>query len=141
MSEQENIRVNEEAFAALNAHDLNRFAQYFADDFRADVPDAPGPLNKQQYLDYVKNYLTAFPDIHFQVERTIAKDETVVTLWTVSGTHTGPLSGPTGVIPPTGKNFTNRGMNLGDSKNGKAVRLITLYNQVPVLQQLGVMPG
>ncbi len=141
MSEAENIRVSDEAFAALNAHDLNRFAQYLADDFQGTVPDVPGTLNKQQYLDYVRNYLTGFPDMRIQVDRNIAKDETVVALWSATGTHTGPLNGPSGVIPPTGKKFTGTAVNVEDNRNGKLVRVITSYDLLALLQQLGLVPG
>ncbi len=78
MSEQENIRLSDAAYAALNAHNLNQFGQYFTEDFQAEVPDVPNSLNKQQYLDYLRNYLTAFPDMHIEVTWTIAKDDTVV---------------------------------------------------------------
>jgi steroid delta-isomerase-like uncharacterized protein len=142
MSEQENIRLSDEAYAALNSHDLSRFAQALAEDFQAGVPDVPATLNKQQYLDYLQNYLTGFPDMHFEVERTIAKDDTVVTLWAVTGTNTGPLHGPNGMtIPPTGRKFTNRGTNTLDNKNGKAVRLFSSYDLATLMQQLGLMPN
>ena len=142
MSEQENIRLSDEAYAALNAHDMNRFSQYLAEDYHAEVPDVPSSLNKKQYLDYLQNYLTGFPDLHFEVTRTIAKDDTVVTHWALTGTHTGPLRGPNGAtIPPTGRKTANRGSNTLDNKNGKVVRLYSFYDLATLMQQLGLMPG
>jgi steroid delta-isomerase-like uncharacterized protein len=142
MTEQDNIRLSHAAYEALNAHDLNRFAQYLAEDFQAEVPDTPGLLNKRQYLDYLQNYLTGLPDLHFEVTRTIARDETVVTHWTSTGTHTGPLRGPNGsTIPPTGRKTANRGSNTIDNKSGKATRLYAFYDLAVLMQQLGLMPG
>jgi steroid delta-isomerase-like uncharacterized protein len=142
MSEQESLRLCSEGWAALNAHDLNQFSKGLAEDFQAEVPGVPILLNKKQYRDYMQNYLTAFPDIHYDITRTIARDETVVTHWTCTGTFTGPMQGPDGsVIPPTGRKATFKGSLTVENKNGKLTNFYLVYDLAGPMQQLGLTPG
>src|SRR5689334_14996368 len=78
----------------------------------AGFPDAPGPAAMTRF---VTTYRTAFPDYACTIEAQIAEGETVVTRWTVRGTHHGPLMG----IPPTGKRVTLPGIVIDRIVDGR----------------------
>ena len=92
MSEQENIRILRASVNALNAGDLDRWSSFQADDYMADNSAAPGSLNKEQARALQQGFLTAFPDLHIDVTRTIAQGDYVVVHWTTTGTQRGPCA-------------------------------------------------
>ena len=89
----------------------------------------------ESYKQFVRYYLTAFPDSHFTVEDEIAEGQMVVTRWTVSGTHTGNL----GAIPATGRRISVTGISCGRVENGKIVEGWTNWDTLGMMQQLGVL--
>lgn len=81
-------------------------------------------------------YRNAFPDIHFKVDEQIAEGDTVVTRWTGHGTHKGELMG----VAPTGKSITVTGVIVDRFANGKIAETWGVFDQMGMLQQIGVMP-
>ena len=141
MSEQENIRILRASFDALSAGDLDRWSSFQADDYMADNSAAPGSLNKEQARALQQGFLTAFPDLHIDVTRTIAQGDYVVVHWTTTGTHTGPMRTPSGnTVPPTGKKGTVFGSSTVEIKNGKIARVWAFWDTASLLTQLGLLP-
>jgi steroid delta-isomerase-like uncharacterized protein len=87
------------------------------------------------YKQFVRYYLTAFPDSHFTVEDEISEGQMVMTRWTVSGMHTGNL----GAIPATGRRISVTGISCGRVENGKIVESWTNWDTLGLMQQLGVL--
>lgn len=96
----------------------------------------PGPEGSKML---VKMYRNAFPDVKFTIDAQVAQGDTVVTRWTARGTHKGELTG----ISPTGKIATVTGTAVDRIVNGKIVESWSIFDQLGMLQQLGVMsaPG
>lgn len=142
MSEQDNVKIAKANFDAINAKDKGKWAQLQADDLQqVYAPGTPGPTNKEQTWAYVQGFLTAFPDLHFDVMHAVAEGDSVVLHWTGTGTHTGPLTTPTGnKIPPTGKKAVVPGSSTYEIKNGKITRAWLYWDMVTLLGQLGLMP-
>ena len=141
MSAQENIQVAMSFIEGFNTRDLSGWAGRLADDFAADYPGAPA-LNKEVARMYNEGFLPAFPDLHFDVQHTIANGSVVVTHWTATGTHTGPLATMSGqTIPPTGRKGVLSGVLITEVKDGKIAREWTYWDQVTLLTQLGLMPS
>ena len=69
-------------------------------------PQSPPCNNLDQYKQFVRYYLNAFPDLHFAIEDQIADGDTVVTRYTATGTHNGDVAG----IPATGRRISVTGM-------------------------------
>ena len=82
-------------------------------------------------------YIRAFPDAKFAINHTIGEDDKVVIHWTVSATHTGEFLG----IPPTHKRATVSGIVIYRFVNEKIAEAWTVFDQVSLMQQLGVMPA
>lgn len=81
-------------------------------------------------------YRTAFPDLHFTIEHMFAEGDKVVDHWTMYGTHQGELLG----IPPTNRSIKVKGIEIDRLANGKIVENWVNFDQLGLLQQLGVVP-
>lgn len=77
-------------------------------------------------------FLSAFPDLKFEVEDTIADGDDVVVRWRVTGTHTGDGIG----IPPCHRKVTARGMTWHRYKDGVMVEGWDSWNQGAFFQHL-----
>lgn len=142
MSEQDNIRIAEKVFQALNDHDLGGNDDLYADGYGQEAPGSPGIQNFKQGQAYTQGFFDAFPDLHFDVRHKIAQGDFVVFNWVGSGTHKGGLRTPTGeTIPPTGKKAMVPGSTTYQIKNGKIVHSWLHWDMVTLLAQLGLMPG
>src|SRR5215208_4859398 len=102
MSAQENKEIALNVIEALNARDLSVWSQHLAEDYKAEHPGVSVPLNKTKSVGYYQRFVTAFPDIHFEVLHVLAEGDHVLIHWRGSGTHTERLATVTGeTIPPT----------------------------------------
>ena len=141
MSTADNIKVVKGNWDAINAHDVDALEKWEAPNFSVVAPGAPGPMNAAGNKAYLQGFISAFPDLHFDVARTVAEGDNMVTEWVASGTHKGPLVSPSGQrIPPTGKKAMTHGSNTFEVKNGKVTSVRTYFDMVELLGQLGLMP-
>ncbi len=91
----------------------------------------------EPYKQFISMYFTAFPDGRLTIEDIIAEGDKVVARHTFHGTHQGALMN----IAPTGKEVTATGINIVRFTNGKAVEEWANYDDLGLLQQLGVAPA
>jgi steroid delta-isomerase-like uncharacterized protein len=139
MTAQDTITIGRALLDALNDHDLNSWETALAEDATCSYPGFRGDYGKDAASAYNAPFLTAFSDLHFEVLRTVAEGDTVVYIWSATGTHDGPLALPTGTVPPTGKRGVVPGTLIATVKDGKIIREETYWNQVELLAQLGLM--
>ena len=107
--------------------------------YRAHQPDGSvlerGPEDVKRFMG---EFRRAFPDFRSTVEDQIAEGDKVVTRWTMRGTHRGEFRG----IAPTGGRITVRGMGIFRfSDEGKVVESWDNFDQLGMMQQLGVVPS
>jgi steroid delta-isomerase-like uncharacterized protein len=86
---------------------------------------------------FVSMYKTAFPDLSATVEDVIAEGDKVVTRYTVRGTHQGEIEE---FGPPTGRQIELQGITIHRIEDGKIVEEWERYDNLSVLQQLGLAP-
>jgi steroid delta-isomerase-like uncharacterized protein len=98
-------------------------------------PGAPGEIEGVRQT--ITMFLTAFPDLHLTLEDIIAEGDKVVVRWTMRGTHQGASLG----MPPTGKQFTLPGISLVRLDGGMAAETWVSFDQLVMLQQLGLAPA
>lgn len=130
-------RILEEVW---NQQNLDAVDEMVAANFVQHDPQSPiGVRGIEGYKQFVRYYLTAFPDCHFTVEDQIAEGPMVVTRWTVTSTHMGNL----GSIPATGRRMSITGITCGRIENGKFVEGWTNWDTLGMMQQLGLVsaPG
>ena len=143
MSAKENEELALTLIEALNTRDLSQWSQKLSDEYAGEYPGVP-VLNKTQSLGYNRRFVIAFPDTHFQVHSVVAQGDQVFIHWTVSGTQTERLATVTGrTIPPTRRRATVSGVLLTQVRDGEIVREGWYWDQLSLLDQLGIMehPG
>ena len=127
-------RLVEEGY---NKHNFKLLDEIFSRDAISHDPSQPnlgkGPAGARESMQL---YTTAFPDSKIVIEREIAEGDYVVQHLRTSGTHTGPL----GPIPATGKKTDVTGVIISKLQGGKVVETWSLWDQLSLMQQLGVIP-
>jgi steroid delta-isomerase-like uncharacterized protein len=107
-------------------------------DFAADAQTFRGPEGLREWLQI---FLTAAPDAKVEVTNVVTAGEGwVFTEHTGRGTHTGPLVGPSGTIPPTGRRIELPIGELVRVENGKITLIHAYYDGATLMRQLGVFP-
>ena len=135
MSEADNRRLVQMAYDALNDHDLERYGNFVDDSYVVETVAAPTPIRGREAVkQFAATYFKAFPDFHQEIEQMIASGDWVVSRWHVTGTHRGEFNG----IAATNRRISLRGMNLSEIKNGRIVKTMISYDQLAILQQLGI---
>jgi predicted ester cyclase len=86
-----------------------------------------------------KGLRTAFPDLHYTIDDSIAYGDQIVHRLTATGTMTGEFMG----VPPTGKRATWTEIHIGRGINGRLTEHWAVVDQLSMLVQLGIveMPG
>ena len=140
---RDNAAIIHDLYDAFNDHDLDRITAMVSEDFElvdfaADAQTFRGPEGFRQWLQI---FLTAFPDAKVEVTNVVTAGEGwVFTEHTGRGTHTGPLVGPSGTIPPTGRKGELPIGELFQVENGKIALIHAYYDGATLMRQLGVFP-
>ena len=131
MSEENKAVVRRLFEEAWNQGNLAVVDELFAPDYVGHIP--PEILNgPEAFKQFVKEYRTVFPDIHFTIEDLVAEGDKVVGRWTCRGTHKGELQG----IPATGVQVTSTGIHVSRIAGGKIVEAWSNWDAMGVMQQL-----
>jgi predicted ester cyclase len=138
MSIEQNKAVIRRLFDALNAGleptTLTR-PEVFAPD---EVSYFAGqPFDYAAHAQFDAMLFTAFPDMQFTIEDLLADGDTVVARTTARGIQTGEFQG----IPATGAAATASAIAIYRLAGGKVVEQWLEYDQLGLLQQLGVVPA
>jgi steroid delta-isomerase-like uncharacterized protein len=83
-----------------------------------------------------RGWRSAFPDLRTQVDKILVDGEFVTVLWSGEGTNTGEGNG----LPATGKKLKGRGITIWRISGGKIHEEWSEFDQLRILQQLGLMP-
>lgn len=84
-----------------------------------------------------REWMAAFPDLHFEIIDLLAEGEKVVTRWILTGTHTGAdFLG----APASGKAFRVEGMSLDRIANGMVQEGCDGWDALGMRRQLGLLP-
>jgi steroid delta-isomerase-like uncharacterized protein len=104
MADERAAQVAGELVAAFNAADWPRFRATLADDVVYEEAGTGRRVHGgDEYLQLSRGWKEAFPDAAGVARTVIADGETVAQEIEWTGTHTGPMTGPAGPIPASGK--------------------------------------
>ncbi len=81
-------------------------------------------------------FMSAFPDISFMIDKTAAEGDLVAVVGRSLGIHRGPYMG----IPATGKTIESKFMEMFRIAGGKFVEVWLFADTANMMQQLGVSP-
>jgi steroid delta-isomerase-like uncharacterized protein len=142
MGVKENEQVIDAADEAFNAQDWDRFDELYAESVVRYGPESPEPLRGRAALrELVKGYRTAFPDSRFKKERSFGRDDWVCREYTITGSHTGPLTGPGGrEAPATGKSIRLSVCRIVRVEGGKITEVRQYYDVLGMMARPGLAP-
>jgi steroid delta-isomerase-like uncharacterized protein len=131
---EENKALARRSWEAPNNPDI--VDEVYAPDLVWHEPDQEirGPEEAKKFI---ATYKTAFPDLNVTVEDAIAEGDKVSTRWTIRGTHQGEIEE---FGPPTGKQIELKGISISRIEGGKIVEEWNSYDNLGVMQQLGLVP-
>jgi predicted ester cyclase len=133
------LDVVRRALSLIDSGDMN-FASFFGPDCELVQAGIPGRLRMEQFTGAMQMFKRAFPDLHHEITAAIDLGENVCVELVFSGTNTGPLMGPAGEIPPTGRRVGIQEAMIFKVKNGQIVSLHVYTDQMTMPMQLGLMP-
>jgi steroid delta-isomerase-like uncharacterized protein len=137
MSEENKALVRRFVEEAFNKGNLDVADEVYTSTFISHDPATPEEQGSPESVkQFVSTYLNAFPDGHTTVEDSIAEGDKVAYRWTFRGTHQSELIG----IPPTGKEVEITGITINRLSGGKIEEQWNNFDQLGMLQQLGVAP-
>jgi steroid delta-isomerase-like uncharacterized protein len=137
MSTEENKaiirRMTEEFYNQGNVDSAERF---FADTYIHHDAASPHIRDRAGLKQVLRAFLAGCPDLHITTDQLLAEGDMVAKRWTYHATQSGDLSG----LPPTGKRITMSGLELFRLEGGKIVECWLAYDNLSLMQQLGVIP-
>lgn len=120
----------------FNSGDVSVANEVFHSDAVIHINGNPNrDLSLEEFKQMVNGVLTAFPDLEFTIEDQFASGNKISTRWTAEGTNSGPL----GELNATGKRVKLDGIIIDYLKNEKVSERWELWDQMSMLQQLGIM--
>lgn len=120
----------------INRRDLEAAAALLSPDYRVEWPDAELDLSGSFAREITM--MTGLPDTHFGIDHTsCTTDGRVLVEATVTGTHTGVLELPHGVVlDPTGRSVSLAFVLLMRFDDGLLVRERLLFDHHELIHQL-----
>ena len=134
MSEQENLDVLRQQIEAMNAGDAARYSNLFSEDCVLESDVWGGQLQgREAAAQVIQGYIDAFgPKI--EITQEIASGDTVVTVFSYSGTHVGEFAG----VAPTGNAVSGTVVTVSELSDGQIQRQLTAFDNATLLSQVGV---
>jgi steroid delta-isomerase-like uncharacterized protein len=122
-----------------NGKDLSSVFAYVNDEYTIYI-DTGDPwegktLNLEQYKERLNYSFNSFPDMHFDIQTSIADGDYVAITWILTGTNLGKIE----KFPPTNKKIKTRGATIYHFKNGKVVGHSQVFDRTTVMKQLGYL--
>ncbi len=135
-------KIAREVVEAFNASDWERTKALMTPDYLYDEVGTQRRIQgPEEVVTALQGWKEAMPDVIGTVTNAFASGNTVTLEITWEGTHTGPLEGPTGTIPASGKRqvtpsawiFTFEGEKIKESNH--------YFDMLSLLAQIGAIPG
>lgn len=130
-------KQSKDLFAALNAHDAERFLSFHADDVVVTMADGTVIQGKEKLRDYFKNSFAAISDMKADLTSVFCSGDHLCEEYVLSGKHTGDFMG----IPATGKSFSYRFAAVKTLRGDKISHVASYSDSVVLMRQLGVLPA
>jgi len=114
----------------MNTHQINRFGEVIAADYRQhNAMVKPGLAGIQEGAAW---FTSVFPDAHGEADDILVEGDKVVARFSWTGTHKGEIFG----IPATGKKVTWTGADWWRIENGKLAEHWDVVDWSALIQQL-----
>jgi steroid delta-isomerase-like uncharacterized protein len=127
------IDVVELGFEGWNTRDYDKIASRVTDDYVFETDAVAQPLRgREAFLGFVRAFLTAFPDLHFDLTDVVAADNRVVACWTATGTHLGEFRG----LAPSRRRVRVQGVTVTHFRDGRIASQRAFWDSASLMRQL-----
>ena len=134
-----NVDAVRNAYAVAERKDLEGWINLFTSDGVFTDNSVGATYRGRGLADPVRNYGTAFSNMHRELYRIYADGNVVVVQLALQGTHDGPLQLPLGELPATGKKMDAPCCDVFELEAGKIKRFDCYPEGSVILAQLGVL--
>jgi ketosteroid isomerase-like protein len=132
MGEATSIQL--QMFRTIEAHDLDGLRALYDPGYSYTGTDGVEVKDPEAGVEIARTYITAFPDLRFEVLTQHEVGDTAIAEFRVGGTHKEELEG----IPATGREVLIEACNIMHVRYGKIVREREYYDTLEMLMQIGV---
>ncbi|MCG6948082.1 MAG: ester cyclase [Acidobacteria bacterium] len=136
---QKNKELVADAFAAINALELDKLDQWIAHDYVRHCQATPdfNVTSLEDFKAYLMSELGSVSKPEMVIHRMVAEDD-LVAFW---ATYTGIQDGPIGPFPATGKRMELDFSGMHRIADGKIVETWVTWDTLTALTQLGLYPS
>lgn len=125
--------LNHRWIQAFNDRDWEMERSLRGEGFRACLSGMEEPLDNAGWSGFMAAFTAGFPDSRIAIDSCIAEGDTVVTRWTLTGTHQGTFQG----IPATGRAVKFGGIEYNRVADGKLVEHWAMFDNLALMRQIG----
>ncbi len=138
MTEQDLIKIAREVVDAFNTSDWERSKALMTPDYLYNEVGTQRRLRgPEQVVAALQGWKQAMPDAKGTVTKACASGNTVTLEITWEGTQSGPLEGPSGTIPASGKRQVTPAAWICTFEGDKVKETHHYFDMMALLQQLG----
>jgi predicted ester cyclase len=123
-------------YEEYDRNDREALARMLAPSCVVHLPGSAAPLSREAFLQISNLFAGAFSDSKTRFLDQIVEDDTAVTRWVWSITHSGEFMG----IPATGRRIAIEGVTINKFAGRAIVEQWVSFDQLAVLEQLGGLP-
>src|SRR6201993_1254684 len=116
----DNVAAVRNAYAVAERKDLEGWINLFTPDGVFTDNSVGAPYRGRTLADPVRNFGTAFSNMHRELYRIYSDGSVVVVQLALQGTHDGPLQLPFGELPATGQQMDGRAATCSNSKTARS---------------------
>ncbi|MEO8715494.1 MAG: ester cyclase [Acetobacteraceae bacterium] len=140
MSVEENKALIRRYDDAMNSHDVDASAAFFA----PDATNHGHPVGREGFRTVFTDIFATFPDLNGTIDELVAEGDVVVSRHTTTATHSGTpivrnvhnMKG----IPPTGKPVIMKSIHIWHIKDGLITSHMAARDDLETMQQIGLWP-
>lgn len=123
-------RFFDEAFNKFNLEVIDELLDPHYVRYDPAMPEGKGI--KKDVVNFINMVSCGIPDVNHVAEDVMAVEDKVITRFSASATHSGPLMG----IQPTGKNVRVTGVSIDRLENGKIIESWVIWDTLGLMQQI-----
>jgi steroid delta-isomerase-like uncharacterized protein len=134
------LETHKRSVEAFNAHDADAVSMAYAADAIVHDPLYPEPIRgRERIRDEYAAFFRSHPDIRTTIRNVIDAGDVVCYEMVLTGTHTGPLETPQGLLPPSGGRLDLPIAAFADvDEAGQYRELRRYFDPATLLRQLGL---